>query len=207
MIAVVDYGAGNLGSVHKALRYIGASVEVTRAPDAVRRADALVLPGVGAFRHCMAGLAEAGLTGAVRAFVESGRPFLGICVGLQMLFSESEERGWEPGLGVLPGRVVRLRFDGSEGEGLKVPHVGWNALRFPREGALFRDVPDGARAYFVHSYHPEPDDPGLTTALTDHGYPFCCAVERGNIHATQFHPEKSGAVGLRILRNFAGLVA
>jgi len=207
VIAVVDYGAGNLGSVHKALRFIGAPVEVSRDPERVARADALVLPGVGAFHRCMSGLAEAGLTGPVRAFIASGRPFLGICVGLQMLFAESEEHGAEPGLGVLPGRVVRFRFEGAAGEGLKVPHIGWNTLRFPRPGALFRGVPEGARAYFVHSYYPVPEEPDVTTAETEYGRPFCCAVERGSVHATQFHPEKSGEVGLQILRNFVALTA
>jgi glutamine amidotransferase len=210
MIAIIDYGAGNLGSVHKAFRYIGADVQVTADPAVAARADALVLPGVGAFCSCMQGLAGAGMEQATREFIETGRPFLGICVGLQMLFESSEERGASPGLGVLPGRVVRFSFEpGAESAGprLKVPHIGWNALAFDPAAPLFQGLEQGARAYFVHSYYPRPADESIVAATSDYGGAFCCAVRKDNVHATQFHPEKSGAVGIQILRNFASLAA
>jgi len=163
----------------------------------------------------------------VRAFIASGRPFLGICVGLQMLFQESEEPGAVPGLGVLPGRVVRFRFEdrqpGLDGvcgpqpspldhrppgcSRLKVPHIGWNELRFRSDAVLFQGLDQGDRAYFVHSYYARPEDPALVSATSEYGGEFCCAVEKGSLHATQFHPEKSGSVGLRILRNFANLAS
>jgi imidazole glycerol-phosphate synthase subunit HisH len=179
-------------------------VVVTKDPDAVARADKLVLPGVGAFAHCMSGLAGVRLVDATKEFIRSGRPFLGICVGLQMLFDESEERGATPGLGVLPGSVVRFRFEHMS-KPLKVPHIGWNALEFRRDSVLFRGLEQGERVYFVHSYYPQPADPDCVSATTDYGGEFCCAVERANVFATQFHPEKSGAAGLQILRNFAAL--
>jgi glutamine amidotransferase len=213
MIAIIDYGAGNLGSVYKAFRYIGADVEVTADPGVVDRADSLVLPGVGAFSHCMQGLDSVAMTAATRAFIASGRPFLGICVGLQMLFDVSEEMGTTPGLGILPGRVVKFRFGDairspqSAIGNLKVPHIGWNELSFRPDAPLFQGLEQGDRAYFVHSYYPEPADPSDTTATSEYGYDFCCAVQRGNVHATQFHPEKSGGVGLQILRNFTRIAA
>jgi imidazole glycerol-phosphate synthase subunit HisH len=213
MIAIIDYGAGNLGSVYKAFKHITPAVQVTSDPQVVAKADKLVLPGVGAFTHCMRGLESVRLTEATKEFIRSGRPFLGICVGLQMLFDESEERGASSGLGVLPGRVVRFDFqrrgvDPTEnGHPLKVPHIGWNALRFREDAALFSGLNQGDRVYFVHSFYPEPADDAITSAQTDYGYSFCCAVQRENVHATQFHPEKSGSVGLQILRNFTSLPA
>jgi glutamine amidotransferase len=211
MIAIIDYGAGNLGSVYKAFRHITPDVQVTSDPQVVVRADKLVLPGVGAFTHCMLGLEGVHLTQATKAFIHSGRPFLGICVGLQMLFDESEEMGASPGLGLLPGKVVRFDFGrhgidpNGNGRPLKVPHIGWNALRFREKAPLFAGLSQGDRVYFVHSYHPEPADETVVSARTDYGYAFCSAVQRDNVHATQFHPEKSGGVGLQILRNFASL--
>jgi glutamine amidotransferase len=210
MISIIDYGAGNLGSVYKAFRYIGADVNVTNDPAVVERADALVLPGVGAFTHCMMGLESVHLADSTRAFIESGRPFLGICVGLQMLFDSSEEMGDSRGLGVLPGKVMRFDFDdrpSSIVHRLKIPHIGWNAVEFRQDAALFRGLDQDERVYFVHSFFPKPDDVSIVSATSDYGGPFCCAIERGNVHATQFHPEKSGAVGLRILRNFVRLAA
>ncbi|HXG24099.1 MAG TPA: imidazole glycerol phosphate synthase subunit HisH [Chthonomonadales bacterium] len=207
MIAIIDYGAGNLGSVYKALRYIGAKVEVTADPAVVARADKLVLPGVGAFSHCMNGLDRVGMVECVKEFIRTGKPFLGICVGLQMLFESSEEMGVSPGLAILPGRVVKFHFSNSRLTPLKIPHIGWNALSFRADATLFAGLNQGDRVYFVHSYYPEPADPSIVTATTEYGYPFCCAVQSGNIHATQFHPEKSGAVGLQILRNFVSLPA
>jgi glutamine amidotransferase len=209
MIAIIDYGAGNLGSVYKAFKFIGADVQVTSDPEVVARADKLVLPGVGAFTHCMLGLEGVHLTEATKAFISSGKPFLGICVGLQMLFDESEEMGASPGLGVLPGKVVRFNFEDNAAEArrLKVPHIGWNGLNFRPEAPLFAGLEQGERVYFVHSYYPQPEDPAVVAATTDYGGAFCCAVQRDNVHATQFHPEKSGAVGLQILRNFASLAS
>jgi glutamine amidotransferase len=213
MIAIIDYGAGNLGSVYKAFKYIGANVEVTADPDVVERADQLVLPGVGAFCHCMQGLEAVRMTAATRKFIDSGRPFLGICVGLQMLFDSSEELsgGVQPtGLGVLPGSVVKFDFASSEDAGtraLKVPHIGWNTLSFKPEAPLFAGLDQDERVYFVHSYYPSPEDSTVVIATSDYGYSFCCAVQKGNVHATQFHPEKSGAAGLQILRNFMQLAA
>src|SRR5262249_20194844 len=154
---------------------------------------------VGAFAHCMSGLEGVDLTNTTKEYIKSGRPFLGICVGMQMLFDESEEMGASAGLGVLLGKVVQFHDMG----GLKVPHIGWNELRFHEDAVLFKGLNQADRVYFVHSYYPEPLDDAMTSATTDYGYEFCCAVERGNVHATQFHPEKSGAVGLKILRNFA----
>lgn len=205
MIAIIDYGAGNLGSVYKAFRYIGADVKVTREVADVASADRLVLPGVGAFTHCMQGLDGVHLVEATHSFIESGRPFLGICVGLQMLFDRSEEMGGDPGLGILSGNVVRFRFDEPALARLKVPHIGWNSVQH-REGAeLFAGVEQNARFYFVHSYYPEPNDETVVSATSEYGYKFCCSVQRDHLFATQFHPEKSGQVGLRILRNFASL--
>ncbi len=213
MIAIIDYGAGNLGSVYKAFKFVGADIQVTDSRDVVRDADALVLPGVGAFTHCMNGLEGVGLTESTKEFIRSGRPFLGICVGLQMLFDESEEMGQSPGLGILPGRVKRFEFEPKKEENgqstangrLKVPHIGWNELRFREDAALFKRLRQGDRVYFVHSYYPEPEDRSIVTSVTDYGGTICCAVEKDNIHATQFHPEKSGSTGLAILRNFAAL--
>lgn len=206
MIAIVDYGAGNLGSVEKALRFIGAPAEVTHDPEAVLRHDAMILPGVGALGHCMDGLRRAGLVEATREFIASGKPFLGICIGMQMLFDASEEGGQTPGLGILPGRVRRFDFTGSEASDLKVPHMGWNALVHDGTCPIFRGVPSGSMAYFVHSYYAEPADVSIVAATTDYGRPFCSAIQSGQVFATQFHPEKSGALGLRILRNFVRLV-
>jgi glutamine amidotransferase len=202
LIAIIDYGAGNLGSVYKAFKHIGADVSVTSDPDEALRAEKLVLPGVGAFAHCMSGLASIRMEAATREFIASGRPFLGICVGLQMLFDRSDEMGSTPGLGVIPGRVVKFRFDTPT---LKVPHIGWNSLSFKEDAALFKGLTQGDRVYFVHSYYPQPADASVASATTDYGSEFCSAVEQRNVHATQFHPEKSGEVGLEILRNFAAL--
>ncbi|MBM3496684.1 MAG: imidazole glycerol phosphate synthase subunit HisH [Armatimonadetes bacterium] len=207
MIAVVDYGAGNLGSVEKALRYLGIGAVVTRDAEVVMAQDAVVLPGVGALGHCMDGLRRAGLPDAIRAFIESGRPFLGICIGLQMLFDQSEEGGHTDGLGVLPGRVSRFAFDDTgPGVGrIKIPHMGWNSIEHGGDCPLFEGVPTGAMVYFVHSYYAVPADRSAVAAQTDYGVRFCSAVRSNNVFGTQFHPEKSGSVGLRILRNFAAL--
>lgn len=210
MIALVDYGAGNLGSVLKALRFVGADVEVTSDAADLRTAPAVVLPGVGAFSHCMAGLAGVGMLDAVRDYARSGRPFLGICVGLQMLFEESDEPGGVAGLGILEGRVERFDparlVDPATGRALKVPHIGWNVVEHRAGSRLFAGVGQGERFYFVHSYHPVPTDTSVVAATSEYGYPFLAAIERQNLMATQFHPEKSGAVGLQLLTNFLRIV-
>lgn len=205
MIALIDYGAGNLQSVHKALRHVGADVQLARDPAPLRGARGVVLPGVGAFDDCLNALGRQGLLGACREFIASGRPFLGICVGYQALFEASEEfHSRAAGLGVFQGRVVR--FSGAGG--LKVPQIGWNRLALARPDCpLFRGVPEGSHVYFVHSFYPRPGDDGIVAARTEYGEVFASAIWRDNVYATQFHPEKSQGVGLRILGNFAGLAA
>ncbi len=195
-IAIVDAGIGNLRSVQKAFEYLGARPIATDDPSLVLAADAVVLPGVGAFGDGMRGLQARGLERAVRQVLKSGKPFLGICVGMQLLFEESEEMGLHQGLGVLPGRVVR--FPSS----LTVPHMGWNQIDRQRPHPILADVPDGAFVYFAHSYHPLASDDSIVVATTDYGGAYPCVVARDNVWAIQFHPEKSQHVGLTILRNF-----
>lgn len=200
-IAIVDYGMANLRSVQKAFERVEASAEITSDPKVVAASDRVVLPGVGAFRDAIARLRESGLVESIVRHIERGRPFLGICLGLQMLFTRSVEDGEHTGLGVLKGDVVRF----PSVPGLKVPHMGWNHLRFRRDCPLFNGLPDGSAVYFVHSYYAAPADPGLTSAEADYPTPFTAAVWRDNVYATQFHPEKSQGVGLAMLRNFARL--
>jgi len=199
VIAVVDVCSGNLRSVQRALAQVGGDVVVTRDPDVVHRADQIVVPGQGAFGVFMRGLRERGLGEALREAIASGRPYLGICLGLQILFDESEEQGPCPGLGVIAGRVVRLAPADPR---LKVPHIGWNQLAFRRRDPLLAGIADGAHVYFVHSYHAVPSDPSLVTLEAEHGVRLTAAVRQNNVFACQFHPEKSQAVGLQILRNF-----
>jgi glutamine amidotransferase len=201
VIAVVDYGMGNLRSVEKALERSGAPVRVTSDPEAILAADGVVLPGVGAFGACMQNLAARGLVDAVRKVLDRDRPFLGICLGLQLLFEESEEFGPVAGLGVLPGRV--RRFSGPAFDRLKIPQIGWNRIRVRKAVPELEGIPDGTFVYFVHSYYVEPADPALVATTTEYGIEFASSVARGNLFACQFHPEKSQAVGLRILANFA----
>jgi glutamine amidotransferase len=198
MIAVVDTGSGNLRSVAKALERAGGTPTVTSDAEVVRRADQIVVPGQGAFRDTMAGLARGGLDQAVREVIASGRPYLGICLGLQVLFEESEEHGPVRGLGLLPGRVVRF----PPRPGLKVPHMGWNQVAVCNDEPLWRGLPDPAHVYFVHSYHAVPANQDVTALRTDYGGPVCAAVRKDNVFAVQFHPEKSGDVGLALLSNF-----
>ncbi len=197
-IAVVDSGSGNLRSVERALAHVGGAPQLTADPDAVRRADLVVVPGQGAFADCMVQMQRRGLGEAVREAVRAGRPYLGICLGLQILFEESEEHGPVPGLGLLRGRVVRFRG----GQGLKVPHIGWNQVRARRDEPLLAGVPDAAHFYFIHSYCAAPAEPDLVALTCDYGGEFCAAVRRDNLFACQFHPEKSQAMGLRVLTNF-----
>ena len=204
MIAIIDYGAGNLQSVRKALDFIGCEARVTDRPEDLETAEAAVLPGVGAFGDAMASLESRGLVDPVRAFIRQGKPFLGICLGLQLLFDSSEESPGVKGLSVLPGKILRI----PDGEGLKVPHIGWNSLSFPNgRGRLFAGLSQEPYVYFVHSYYLKAEDPQIVAATTEYGVTIHASVERGNLFACQFHPEKSGAEGLQILQNFAALAA
>lgn len=202
-IAIVDYGMGNLRSVAKALERVGAAAEITRDAEVIARAPGVVLPGVGAFGACMENLRAYGLVDVVRRVVERGVPFLGICLGLQLLFEESEEFGPVAGIGVLRGRCVRFRPAGAD---LRVPHMGWNQIGKRRETAVLAGIDDGAFVYFVHSYYVEPRDPAIVAAVTDYGGEFVSAIAQGALFACQFHPEKSQRIGLRILENFSAAV-
>ena len=199
MIAVLDYGAGNLQSVVKAFRFIGCDPVVTAEPGVLEKASAAVLPGVGAFGDAMDRLNSSGFEKPVLDFIGSGRPFLGICLGLQMLFEESEEAPGVPGLGVLKGRVCRI----PEAPGLKIPHIGWNSLDLKEHGGLFSGLEEHPYVYFVHSYYLKAADRAVVTATAEYGVTIDASVRRGNLFATQFHPEKSGRAGLQMLRNFA----
>ncbi|HEU5055900.1 MAG TPA: imidazole glycerol phosphate synthase subunit HisH [Kofleriaceae bacterium] len=198
MIAVVDSGSGNLRSVERALAHVGGAPVLTADPDLVRRADKVVVPGQGAFADCMAAMRRSGLGEAVREVIRAGVPYLGICLGLQVLFEDSEEHGPVAGLGVLGGHVVRF----PHGR-LKVPHIGWNQVRAHGEEALLAGIPPEAHFYFIHSFVAVPDDPTCVALTCDYGGAFCAAVRKDNLFACQFHPEKSQAVGLRLLANFA----
>lgn len=195
-IAVIDYDAGNTLSVTRALEKVGARVDLTSDPERVEEADAVVLPGVGAFGDCMKKLGERGMDVACREAFRSGKPFLGVCVALQVIFEDSEESPGAAGLGLLPGSVRRFK-----GRGLKVPHMGWNELRLVR-GHPVLDGLDGEDFYFVHSYYPEPAEPGDLVGESEYGVRFCAAAGRENLVAVQFHPEKSSRAGLRLYENF-----
>jgi len=200
VIAVIDYGRGNLGSVENALERLGMRAVVTQDPRVVEDARALVLPGDGAFHDAMSNLQSLGLLEPLKAALDEGRPFLGICLGYQLLFTESEEFGQGKGLDVIPGTV--RRFPG----GLKVPHMGWNAVEHRGNLRIFDGIPSGAHFYFVHSYYPSATDPSLPAATCTYGVTFPAAVGRGTLFATQFHPEKSQRWGLKLLENFAAFV-
>ncbi len=205
MIAIIDYGVGNLRSVAKAFEYLGFEAQVTADPLMVRNAAKVVLPGVGAFGKSMESLETAGMIPVVRQVISSGRPFLGICLGLQMLFEESYEvfddtASSYPGLGIFPGRV--LKFPAGT---LKVPQIGWNGIRIIKPSPLLEGVEDGSYVYFVHSYYVKPERPELTACSTEYGLEYCSGISDGNVHAFQFHPEKSSRVGLQILTNFGNL--
>lgn len=203
MIAVIDYGMGNLRSVQKALEKAGHDARVTSSPQAVRDAGALVLPGVGAFRDCIRSLEKLHLIEPVLSSVRSGKPFLGICLGLQILFTESEEFGTTPGLNLIPGRVVRFARDHTpEAESLKIPHMGWNTIAVCRPAPVFNAIEDGSFFYFVHSYYVVPDDTAVIATTTGYGIEFTSSILKDNIFACQFHPEKSQEAGLRLLKNF-----
>ena len=200
-IVIVDYGMANLRSVQKAFEKVGHAAVISADPTRVGAAGKVVLPGVGAFQDAIAQLRASGLAAPICDHVRAGKPFLGICLGLQMLFDVGYEDGTHTGLGLLPGEVVRF----PETPGLKVPHMGWNQLTIRKRAPIFADIPDGAAVYFVHSYYAAPRDAATTAATADYPTPFTAAVWHENIQATQFHPEKSQKVGLQMLRNFAAM--
>ncbi len=201
MISIVDYGMGNLRSVQKAFEKLGVAAKIVTRPDEIEAAQKLVLPGVGAFRDAIHELQSQKLVDPIKAHIQSDKPFLGICLGLQMLFDVSYEDGEWPGLGVIPGRVVRF----PEHPELKVPHMGWNQLEVVGQPRLLADIPRDSYFYFVHSYFVEPQDETVIAARTDYGQKFVSMIARKNLFATQFHPEKSQTVGLKLLNNFAML--
>lgn len=201
MITIVDYGMGNLRSVQKAFETLGVDAKVTSRPQEVAEATKLVLPGVGAFRDAIAELKRQDLVQPILEHVAAEKPFLGICLGLQLLFDISYEDGEWEGLGIVPGEVVRFR----DVPGFKVPHMGWNQLQVVGEPAVLAGIPKDAHFYFVHSYYVVPKDPGVIAAKTDYIDPVTAMIQRGNLMATQFHPEKSQQVGLKLLKNFAAL--
>jgi glutamine amidotransferase len=200
MIALIDYGISNLRSVQKAFEHLDTEVTLVETPDRLAQADRLILPGVGAFPAGMRGLQERGLIEPIKQAARDGKPLIGICLGMQLLFESSDEMGETAGLGLLPGRVTRI-----VGSSLKVPHMGWNQLDVVRDHPLVRDLVSGAYAYFVHSYAIYPDDHSIVLATTDYGSPFASIAGRGQVCGLQFHPEKSQAVGLQLLKNFLEL--
>jgi glutamine amidotransferase len=203
VIALLDYGSGNLRSVHKALLKVGADVQIVQHPEGIRAAQAVVLPGVGAFDDCINALRKQELLEASRDFIKTGKPFLGICVGYQALFEKSEEfNSCAAGLGIFGGKVVRF----TEQPGLKIPQIAWNQIEITRPDCpLYRGVTNGSYVYFVHSFYPVPTDPGIIATTTDYGGNFASSVWKDNVYATQFHPEKSQNVGLQLLKNFVAL--
>jgi glutamine amidotransferase len=208
MIAIIDYGMGNLRSVQKGFEKVGFDAVVTRDPAVVLQAHKVVLPGVGAFRDCMRNLEQGGFVEPILRVIREGRPFLGICVGMQLLLTDSVEFGLYQGLNVIPGHVLRFPAGmTAQGEKLAVPHMGWNQLSIRRPAPILEGIEDGANVYFVHSYYEMPDDETAVAATAVYGVEFCAALWKDNIMATQFHPEKSQAVGLRMLKNFGDMKA
>ena len=201
MIAIIDYDAGNTKSVEKAIQFLGEEAKVTRDREEILSADGVILPGVGAFGDAMGKLRDYGLIDVIHECVRREIPFLGICLGLQLLFERSEESPGVEGLGVLEGEILRLPAE----SGLKIPHIGWNDLKFPRKGKLFEGVPENSYVYFVHSYYLKAKDPAIVTATTEYGALVHASVEKGNVFACQYHPEKSSGVGLKMLENFIKL--
>ena len=203
MIALLDYGSGNLRSVHRALLKVGADVRIAQRPEEISNAGGMVLPGVGAFDDCMNSLRKQDLLGAAKDFIQTGKPFLGICVGYQALFERSEEfNSCAAGLGLFGGSVVRF----TERPGLKIPQIGWNQIHLTKlECPIYRGIAEGSYVYFVHSFFPQPADKSIVATETDYGDSFASSVWRDNVFATQFHPEKSQQVGLQLLKNFTGL--
>ncbi|OIP65168.1 MAG: imidazole glycerol phosphate synthase subunit HisH [Nitrospirae bacterium CG_4_9_14_3_um_filter_53_35] len=209
MIAIVDYGMGNIRSVQKGFEKTGFKAEIVREPEAVRKASALVLPGVGAFKDCMKNLAALRLIDPIVEHIQKGKPYLGICLGMQILFTESDEFGKTPGLGLIPGKVVRFHFERTDSDPSdlrKIPHMGWNTIHKVKNPPILKEVPDRTYLYFVHSYYVAPDDPEIIAATTCYGMDFTSMIWKDNLFATQFHPEKSQEAGLSILKQFAMLV-
>ncbi len=202
MTAIIDYGAGNLKSVQKALAYLGEEGVITGDPGEILAADKVILPGVGAFGDAMANLRSRGLEPVIHEVVEKQTPFLGICLGLQLLFESSEESSGVEGLGILKGKIVRI----PDKEGLKIPHIGWNSLVLENQGRLFEGISPEPYVYFVHSYYLQAEEPEIVKASTEYSAHIHASVEKGNVFACQFHPEKSGEVGLQILKNFCSCV-
>ena len=198
MIAIIDYDAGNIRSVEKALQFLGEEVIVTRNREEILQADKVILPGVGAFGDAMAKIRSYGLEEVIHEVVDKKTPFLGICLGLQLLFETSDESEGVKGLGILPGKIVRI----PDAPGLKIPHIGWNSLKFPSEGTLFQGLPEDSYVYFVHSYYLQAEDESIVKATTEYGVTIHASVEKDNVYACQFHPEKSSGVGMQILKNF-----
>lgn len=198
-ITIVDYGAGNLRSVDNAIKKLGYQSKITSSPNDVLDARILILPGVGAAPDAMSNLEKLNLVNPLRSYITEGRPFLGICLGLQVLLDATEEGGGYECLGVIPGKVRKLP------EGQKIPHMGWNQVKQKISHPVFKGVPDGKNFYFVHSYYVDPEEKSMVAGETDYSVPFCSAVARGNLVATQFHPEKSGDIGLRVFNNFINL--
>ena len=201
MIAIIDYDAGNIRSVEKALKFLGQDVKITRDPEEILSAEKVILPGVGAFGDAMGKLKEYGLDQVIRKTAGKGTPFLGICLGLQLLFERSDEAPGVEGLGILKGEILRL----PEKEGYKIPHMGWNSLELIHNGRLFRDLPEDPYVYFVHSYYLKAADEAIVKARTEYTTAIDASVEQGNVFACQFHPEKSSETGLKILKNFVEL--
>lgn len=202
MIAIIDYGAGNIQSVSKAFRHIGCDCFITNKKDEILSADGAVLPGVGSFGDTVDSLNKFGIRDAVTGFINSGKPFLGICLGLQLLFPGSEESEGAEGLGIFDGTITKIPC----GEGLKIPHMGWNSIKIKDGSRLFKGIGEEPYVYFVHSYYLNAADRDIVAAQTEYGVTIDAAVERGNLFATQFHPEKSGSTGLKILKNFVDIV-
>lgn len=201
MIAIIDYDAGNIRSVEKAMQFLDQEAVVTRERDTILSADKVILPGVGSFGDAMGKLRQYGLDSVIRQVVQNNTPFLGICLGLQLLFERSDETPGVEGLGILKGEILRI----PDCPGLKIPHMGWNSLIFPNEGRLFQGIDENVYVYFVHSYYLKAADESIVTAATDYSTYIHASVEQGNVFACQFHPEKSGETGLQILKNFVEL--
>ena len=201
MIGIIDYDAGNIASVSKALAYLGEEAVVSRDPEVLLKADKVILPGVGSFGQAMENLHRYGLVPVIQDMIKSNTPFLGICLGLQLLFESSEETPGVEGLGILKGKILKI----PPAEGLKIPHMGWNSLHLQNDGRLFRGIPEDTYVYFVHSYYLKAEELEIVKATTEYSTTIHASVEKGNVFACQFHPEKSSKYGLKILENFAGL--
>ena len=201
MISILDYDAGNIASVEKAIKYLGADCAVTRDGNTIMHSEAVILPGVGAFGDACEKLSDYGFYDIIPEYIKSGKPFLGICLGLQLLFKESEESPNASGLDILPGKIVKI----PDTDGLKVPHIGWNSISINKKSRLLAGIPDNSYVYFVHSYYLKARDPAIVAATTEYGVTMHAACERENVFATQFHPEKSGEVGLKILKHYISI--